>query len=52
MTEVRNKYLTQSNESSLTSLSDYLRQLDNTRQELITVLKDTVSHIAEKVKKV
>ena len=41
-----------SNEPRLNNLSDYLRQLENIRLELLNVLKEAVIQISDKIKKV
>lgn len=52
LSEMQSRFAQQTNESELNSLSDYLRTLENTKKELLSVVKDTVWQIAEKVKKV
>lgn len=55
LSQIYDKFLgqkKQSSETNLNNLSDYLRQLDNIRLELLTVLREAVTQIAEKVKKV
>jgi hypothetical protein len=48
---MKNRFSGKSNESEMNSLSDYLRTLDNTKKELLCIVKETVSQIAEKVRR-
>lgn len=50
MQEASNRFSKHTNEHELTSLSDYLRQLDQTKKQLVVELNLIVTQLADKIR--
>lgn len=50
--EVKKLFLDSEDSESLNNLSDYLRALDSSRKELITILKDAAEAVAQEFREI